>query len=149
MAPAQPAPPPPGMRGHSEGHSQFLTRVVAAEWEGSTKLTIKAAKAAGNRCPWEPQAPSLDSTVMATVVILAAAPSPKVLPSRTLHEGPSYDKSVCVLSCHGPHPATRPSFCSVYRGPAGSGKRSASSCLPGRAGQGSRAAREAGTAMPA
>lgn len=65
MAPAQPAtaPPPPGMGGHSEGHSQFLTRVVAAEWEGSTKLTIKAAKAAGNRCPWEPQAPSLDSAV--------------------------------------------------------------------------------------
>lgn len=76
MAPAQPA-PPPGMGGHSEGYSQFLTRVVAAEWEGSTKLTIKAAKAAGSRCPWEPLAPSLDSTVTASVAILAAAPSPE------------------------------------------------------------------------
>lgn len=64
------------MGGHSEGHSQFLTRVAAPEWEGSTKLTIKAAKAAGNRGPREPLAPSLDSTVMASVAILAAAPSP-------------------------------------------------------------------------
>lgn len=55
----------PGKGGHRyEGHSQFLM-AVAAEQEGSAKLTLKAAKAERGRCTREPQALSPDSTVMA------------------------------------------------------------------------------------
>ena len=71
-APALPAcPPGPGeaRQGRAqacEGHRQFLVTAVAAEQEGSAKLTIRAAKAAYRRCAREPQALSLDSTVMAS-----------------------------------------------------------------------------------
>lgn len=58
-----------------EGHSQFLMMAVAAEQEGSAKLTIRAAKAA-HRCAWESRALSLDSTVVAFAGDLRCPPAP-------------------------------------------------------------------------
>lgn len=59
-----------------EGHSQFLMMAVAAEQEGSAKLTIRAAKAAHRRCAWESRALSLDSTVVAFAGDLRCPPAP-------------------------------------------------------------------------
>lgn len=59
-----------------EGHSQFLVLAVAAEQEGSAKLTIKAAKDAYRRRTWEPQALSLDCMVMASAGDLHCLPVP-------------------------------------------------------------------------
>lgn len=58
-----------------EGHGQILMVAVAAE-EGSAKLTMKAAKAAHRRYVWEPQALSLDSTVVAFAGDLRCPPAP-------------------------------------------------------------------------
>lgn len=152
-----------GKGGHRyEGHSQFLM-AVAAEQEGSAKLTLKAAKAEHGRCTRNPRRFLRTPWSWHLLVICAVPMFPllKALPSRTLHGGPSCDISACVSvcvralghlvsrSCQGLYPATLQVLggsCSVYSGPAGAGSVLS---FPGLARQGRVAAKEVGTVTPA